>query len=66
MNPKDSSIFLTSRSVGDYYNYVSYTSKSGKEREALFMFSNREAQGDFIRAFARWKKQESQPIPNYR
>ena len=50
----------------DYYNYVSYTSQNGQRREALFLFKHRNAHRDFIRAFARWKRQESQPIPNYR
>ncbi len=50
----------------DYYNYISYISKSGERREALFLFKHREAHRDFIRAFARWKRQEAVPIPNYR
>ena len=64
VDPKEAGLF-TGLSVGDYYNYVSYNSKSGFQREALFIFSNREAQRNFINAFVRWKKQESQPIPNY-
>ena len=50
----------------DFYNYVSYTSKSGQRREALFIFINFDAQRDFIRAFSRWRKQVAKPIPNYR
>ena len=50
----------------EYYNYISYISKSGERREALFLFKHRDAHRDFIRAFARWKRQESVPIPNYR
>ncbi len=65
VDPGEAGLF-TGLSVGDYYNYVSYTSKSGIQREALFIFSNRPAQRDFIKAFVRWKKQESRPIPNYR
>ena len=50
----------------EYYNYVSYISKSGQPREALFLFTNRDAQGEFMRAFSRWKRQVAKPIPNYR
>ena len=64
VDPKEAGLF-TGLSVGEYYNYVSYNSNSGNKREALFIFSNREAQRDFIKAFVRWKKQESKPIPNF-
>ena len=50
----------------DYYNYISYIGKDGQRREALFLFKHRDAHRDFIRAFARWKRQEAVPIPNYR
>ena len=50
----------------DYYNYITYESKSGQLRQALFIFINRNAQQDFMRAFFRWKRQTAQPIPNYR
>ena len=50
----------------DYHNYVTYESSNGEEREALFIFLNFKAQRDFIRAFARWRRQVSKPIPNYR
>ena len=50
----------------EYYNYILYKDKRGRRREALFLFANTKAQGNFIRAFLRWKDQESQPIPNYR
>ena len=43
-----------------------YQDKSGRRREALFLFANTRAQGNFIRAFLRWKDQASQPTPNYR
>ena len=65
VDPGEAGLF-TGLSVGDYYNYVSYMSKQGIQREALFIFSNRPAQRDFIQAFVRWKKQISRPIPNYR
>ena len=52
-------------SGGEYYNYIAYKSRSGQPREALFLFVHRDAQREFIRAFARWKRQESQPIPNF-
>ena len=64
VDPKEAGLF-TGLSVGEYYNYVSYNSSAGNQREALFIFSNREAQRDFIKAFVRWKKQESKPIPNF-
>ena len=51
---------------GEFYNYISYISKSGQSKEALFLFSKRQAQADFIKAFMRWRKQSPQPIPNYR
>ena len=50
----------------EHYNYISYTAKNGQPREALFLFSNLKAQRDFVKAFFRWKKQKSLPIPNYR
>ena len=50
----------------DYYNYVTYKSGNGEEREALFIFKNFNAQRDFIKAFSRWRKQVAKPIPNYR
>jgi len=50
----------------DYYNYITYESKSGQLRQALFIFINRNAQQDFMKAFFRWKRQIAQPIPNYR
>ena len=51
---------------GEYYNYVVYKGESGKKRTALFLFSNVLAQGEFMRAFLRWKEQDPEPIPNYR
>ena len=51
---------------GEYYNYITYVSRSGDRKDALFLFAHRDAQREFIRAFARWKKQISDPIPNYR
>ena len=50
----------------EYYNYITYRSKNGELREALFLFANYKAHVDFIRAFSRWKKQVAKPIPNYR
>ena len=50
----------------DHYNYISYRANNGEEREALFLFAHQFAQRDFMRAFMRWKKQESLPKPNYR
>lgn len=50
----------------DYYNYISYRSKNGQRKEALFIFLNFDAHRDFIRAFSRWSRQEAKPIPNYR
>lgn len=51
---------------GETYNYIRYRSDSGIEKQALFLFVNGEAQREFLRAFLRWKKQTSQPVPNYR
>ena len=50
----------------EFYNYISYLSKTGEEKQALFILSNFNAQRDFLRAFLRWKKEISKPIPNYR
>ena len=50
----------------EYYNYIQYRSKTGAVKNALFLFSNRNAQQDFMGAFVRWKRQASVPIPNYR
>ena len=50
----------------DHYNYISYRANNGEEREALFLFAHQFAQRDFMRAFMKWKKQESLPKPNYR
>ena len=50
----------------EHYNYITYQSKNGKQREALFLFSKAQAQRDFLKAFLRWEKQSPQPIPNYR
>ena len=49
-----------------YYNYISYLSNSGRQKEALFLFSNTKAQKAFLSAFIRWRKQEPRPIANYR
>ena len=51
---------------GEFYNYISYVGDDNQPREALFLFANRGAQSEFLRAFVRWKKQESRPVPNYR
>ena len=48
------------------YNYISYRSDDGREKQALFIFSHYRAQRDFLKAFVRWKKQDPLPIPNYR
>ena len=50
----------------EFYNYVTYKDSNGQNRVALFLFTNRKAQGEFIRGFFRWKDQESKPIPNFR
>ena len=51
---------------GDHYNYLSYKSKSGKKKTALFLFRKNLAQRDFFKAIDRWKNQFAEPIPNYR
>jgi hypothetical protein len=50
----------------EHYNYISYRSKKGKEKEALFLFANDKAQRDFLKAFLRWEELEPKPTPNYR
>ena len=50
----------------EHYNYVSYKDLNGNRREALFLFSNFKAHREFLKAFVRWQKQESLPIPNFR
>ena len=49
-----------------YYNYISYKSKNGQEKQALFLFTKGEAQRAFIKDLFRWKRQKALPIPNYR
>ena len=51
---------------GETYNYIKYRSDNGEEKQALFLFVHPQAQQEFLRAFLRWKKQTSQPVPNYR
>ena len=48
-----------------YYNHISYKSKDGQPREALFLFAHSQAQQKFLRAFIRWKRQESLPTSDY-
>ena len=48
------------------YNYVRYRSRTGKTKQALFLFANSKAQREFTRALLRWKREVAQPIPNYR
>ncbi len=48
------------------YNYITYRTKKGKTREALFLFANYKAQRNFIKAFVRWEELQPQPTPNYR
>ena len=50
----------------DHYSYLTYKSKTGEEREALFIFNNDKAHRDFAKALIRWKKQIALPVPNYR
>ncbi|KZR73044.1 hypothetical protein PMIT1318_00632 [Prochlorococcus marinus str. MIT 1318] len=52
--------------TNQYFNYIKYIGTRGNQKTALFIFANLEAQGDFMTAFSRWKKQDSRPIPNYR
>ena len=51
---------------GEHYNYITYKSKNGVKREALFLFANSKAQKDFSRALMRWVDQDGRPIPNYK
>ena len=43
---------------GEHYNYITYTSKKGVKREALFLFANSKAQKDYSRALIRWVDQD--------
>ena len=45
----------------EYYNYLTYKSRSGETKYALFLFANHSAQTDFIRAIGRWMKQGHSP-----
>ena len=51
---------------GEHYNYITYESKNGIKREALFLFSNRKAQRNFSNALMRWVEQDGRPVPNYK
>ena len=48
-----------------HYSYLTYKSKNGQIREALFLFTRDKAHRDFARALIRLKKQESLPFPSY-
>ena len=50
----------------EYYNYITYKSEDGSNKQALFLFTNSNAQSEFIRAFIRWRDLDPSPIPNYR
>ena len=50
----------------EYYNYLTYKSREGHTKYALFLFANHAAQTEFIRAIGRWLRQASRPVPNYR
>ena len=50
----------------DHLNYITYRAKNGEVRQALFIFVNGDAQGEFMRAFLRWRKQTDLPVTNYR
>ena len=50
----------------EHYNYVTYKSKDGTVREALFLFANDRAQQNFIKSFLRWEEANYEPIPNLR
>lgn len=50
----------------EYYNYIRYVDTKGNSRSALFLFVHGTAQDEFMRAFVRWKEQNSDPAPNYR
>ena len=49
----------------DHYNYITYRGQNGEIKEALFLFAHQFAQRDFMRAFMKWRKQDSLPTPNY-
>ena len=62
---KEEGLWRTFRTE-EHYNYISYISKNGEPKEALFLFANDEAQRNFMKAFMKWKRQDSLPNPNYR
>jgi len=62
---KEEGLWRTFRTE-EHYNYISYVSKNGEPKEALFLFANDEAQRNFMKAFMKWKRQDSLPNPNYR
>ena len=50
----------------EHYNYVTYKSKEGLQKTALFLISNNVTQRNFFRAMQRWKSNDYLPIPNYK
>ncbi len=58
--------FRYDKEGGEYYNYISYLSQDGTEKEALFLFGHWKAQGNFMKSFVQWRKQTPLPLPNYR
>ena len=58
--------YRTDYEAHEFYNYITYKSDDGSKKNALFLFTNMNAQMEFQRAFIRWKKLDLSPIPNYR
>ena len=51
--------------VSKFYSFITYRTKEGADKQALFIFVDQEAHRNFVRAFIRWKKQDGLLIPNY-
>ncbi len=58
--------FRTDFDGNEFYNYVDYISSEGRLKSALFMFSNFEANREFLRAVVRWQRMDASPVPNFR
>ena len=50
----------------EFYIYVTYKAKDGITRRALFLFNNRQAYREFVRALLVWRRQKVDMRPNYR
>ena len=49
----------------EHYNYLSYRSENGKEKQALFLFANHDAHRNFVKALFRWKESRCPSISEF-